>query len=187
MVWFSFGLHTLKKLSKGALWGINWRQLPLPLDNLLHLSSGKISTFQTFVFTKHFWWNFFTVIGLEDDVVGLRVAHDEDQIDDEESKKIFGDHPIDHDHKGADNLECPSEKTLVAMRMQEIWKIGLNHDDSDDPGERLKMTCKRRESMWWWRRRSLRPGCPESSYGWGNGYLRNTLELFIFKENRKKI
>ena len=59
---------------------------------------------------KIFGENFFTVIGLEDDVVGLRVAHDEDQIDDEESKKIFGDHPIDHDYKGTDNLECPSEK-----------------------------------------------------------------------------
>ena len=67
---------------------------------------------------KIFGENFFTVIGLEDDVVGLRVAHDEDQIDDEESKKIFGNHPIDHDHKGADNLECPGEKSLVAMRMQ---------------------------------------------------------------------
>ena len=122
MVWFSFGLqHTLKKLSKGALWGINWRQLPLPLDNLLHLSSGKIVTFENLFFYQTFLVEKITVICLEDDVVGLWVAHDEDQIDDEESKKIFGDHPIDHDHKGADNLECPGEKTLVAMRMQEIW------------------------------------------------------------------
>ena len=73
-----------------------------------------------FCFCQNSWWKKFTIIGLEDDVVGLRVAHDEDQIDDEESKKIFGNHPVDHDHKGADNLECPFEKTLVAMRMQEI-------------------------------------------------------------------
>ena len=111
-------LHTLKKLSKGALWGINWRQLPLPLDNLLHLSSGKIVTFENLFFYQTFLVEKITVICLEDDVVGLWVAHDEDQIDDEESKKIFGNHPIDHDHKGADNLECPGEKSLVAMRMQ---------------------------------------------------------------------
>ena len=123
MVWFSFGLHTLKKLSKGALWGINWRQLPLPLDNLLHLSSGKISTFEILFLPKIPGWKKFTVIGLKDDVVGLRVAHDEDQIDDEESKKIFGNHPVDHDHKGADNLNSPGMK-LYAVEQGEwiIWK-----------------------------------------------------------------
>ena len=78
---------------------------------------------RNFVFAKKFWWKNFTVIGLEDDVVGLRVAHDENQIDDEESKKIFGNHPIDHNHKGADNLECPGENSLVAMRMQEIRRM----------------------------------------------------------------
>ena len=49
----------------------------------------------------------FTVVGLEDDVIGLREAHDEDKIDDKESEKVFGDHPVDHDHKGADDLKCP--------------------------------------------------------------------------------
>ena len=49
----------------------------------------------------------FTVIGLEDDVIGLREAHDEDEIDDKESEKVFGDHPVYHDHKGADDLKCP--------------------------------------------------------------------------------
>ena len=49
----------------------------------------------------------FTVVGLEDDVVGLREAHDEDEVDDKESEKVFGDHPIDHDHKGADDLNRP--------------------------------------------------------------------------------
>ena len=45
-------IHTLKKLSKGALWGINLRQLPLPLDNLLHLSSRKIATFEILFLPK---------------------------------------------------------------------------------------------------------------------------------------
>ena len=62
----------------------------------------------------------FTIVGLEDDVVGLREAHDEDEVDDKESEEVFGNHPVDHDHKGADNLECPGEKSLVAMRMQEM-------------------------------------------------------------------
>ena len=44
---------------------------------------------------------------MEDDVVGLREAHDEDEVDDKESEKVFGDHPIDHDHKGADDLNRP--------------------------------------------------------------------------------
>ena len=49
----------------------------------------------------------FTVVGLEDDVIGLREAHDEDKIDDKESEKVFGNHPVYHDHKGADDLKCP--------------------------------------------------------------------------------
>ena len=49
----------------------------------------------------------FTVVGLEDDVVGLGEAHDEDEVDDKESEKVFGDHPVDHDHKGANDLNCP--------------------------------------------------------------------------------
>ena len=49
----------------------------------------------------------FTVVGLEDDVVGLREAHDEDEVDDKESEKVFGNHPVDHDHKGADDLNRP--------------------------------------------------------------------------------
>ena len=145
MAWFSFGLqHTLKKLSKGALWGINWRQLPLPLDNLLHLSSGKISTFQTFVFTKHFWWNFFTVIGLEDDVVGLREAHDEDEVDDKESEKVFGNHPIDHDHKGADDLNRPGIISLLVNKQgkgnSKTWQIIMimSEDGDDSEGEDLQ-------------------------------------------------
>ena len=41
------------------------------------------------------------------DVIGLREAHDEDEIDDKESEKVFGNHPVYHDHKGADDLKCP--------------------------------------------------------------------------------
>ena len=44
---------------------------------------------------------------MEDDVVGLGETHDEDQVDDKESEEIFGDHPVDHDHKGADDLDRP--------------------------------------------------------------------------------
>ena len=63
------------------------------------------------VWEMHLQWIFcikaFTVVGLEDDVVGLGEAHDEDEVDDKESEEVFGDHPVDHDHKGADNLNRP--------------------------------------------------------------------------------
>merc|ERR1719397_2480289 len=50
------------------------------------------------------------VVGLEDDVVGLGEAHDEDEVDDKESEKVLGNHPVDHDHKGADNLNSPAKE-----------------------------------------------------------------------------
>ena len=60
----------------------------------------------------------FTVVGLEDDVVGLGEAHDEDEVDDKESEKVLGNHPVDHDHKGADNLNSPGMK-LYAVEQGE--------------------------------------------------------------------
>ena len=56
----------------------------------------------------------FTVVGLEDDVVGLGEAHDEDEVDDKESEEVFGDHPVDHDHKRADDLNSPGMKLKIS-------------------------------------------------------------------------
>ena len=99
--WWVIMWSTLKKLSKGAPCGMKSTQDPLIPGSFWQMSAGKCV-----------WLIFkdsikFTVVGLEDDVIGLREAHDEDEIDDKESEKVFGDHPVYHDHKGADDLKCP--------------------------------------------------------------------------------
>ena len=178
MVWFSFGQHTLKKLSKGALWGINWRQLPLPLDNLLHLSSGKISTFQTFVFTKHFWWIFFY-------------------------RYRFGrwcSRPAsspwwrsDRWRRIEEDLWQSSGRSWSQRGRQfgvPFWENSCSNEDARNLNNALGKGCK------WPAKEERVCGGEEDDH---NGqvvlsrvmvgemeYLRNTLELFILKENREK-
>ena len=53
------------------------------------------------------------LIALEYDVVGLREAHDEHGVDDAEAHQVLGEHPVDHDHHGAHELEPATEEKEV--------------------------------------------------------------------------
>ena len=50
---------------------------------------------------------------MEDDVVGLGKAHDEHGVDDAEAHEVLGQHPVDHDHHGSDQLEPATEEEEV--------------------------------------------------------------------------
>ena len=53
------------------------------------------------------------LIALEYDVVGLREAHDEHGVDDAKAHQVLGEHPVDHDHHGAHELEPATEEKEV--------------------------------------------------------------------------
>merc|ERR1712223_1836981 len=53
------------------------------------------------------------LIALEYDVVGLGEAHDEHGVDDAEAHQVLGEHPVDHDHHGANELEPATEEKEV--------------------------------------------------------------------------
>ena len=56
---------------------------------------------------------FHHLVALEDDVVGLRKAHDEHGVDDAKAHQVLGEHPVDHDHHRADQLEAATEEEEV--------------------------------------------------------------------------
>ena len=60
---------------------------------------------------------------LEDDEEGLREAHDEDDEDGEESCEVLGQHPVDHDDHGPDQLEAPAEEEEVGTGGQHHWAV----------------------------------------------------------------
>ena len=47
---------------------------------------------------------------LEDDVVGLREPHDEDEKDGAEPDQVVGNHPVNHAHEGTGQLETPAKQ-----------------------------------------------------------------------------
>ena len=53
------------------------------------------------------------LIALEDDIVSLCKAHDEHGVDDAKAHQVLGQHPVDHDHHGADQLEPATEEEEV--------------------------------------------------------------------------
>ena len=53
------------------------------------------------------------LIALEYNVVGLRKAHYEHGVDDTKAHQVLCQHPIDHDHHGADQLEAATEEEEV--------------------------------------------------------------------------
>ena len=52
-------------------------------------------------------------VRLEDDVVSLREAHDEDEVDGDEPQQVRGHHSVDHDDEGSGRLEAPAEEQEV--------------------------------------------------------------------------
>ena len=63
------------------------------------------------------------LVALEDDVVSLRKAHDEHGVDDAEAHQVLGQHPVDHDHHGADQLEPATEEEEVES-VAEHYQLG---------------------------------------------------------------